>query len=411
MSSTNSFKPRMRGHAAQSKFSDAAKAAKAASTRTNFKRPEGAFDRLVLGDKPIWLRLHPDQLYAQMLYDRALKQLIETGTEDYPARPWFESASHFVVARKRSFQCSAGAARDQACRGCSIRAMFYDKLREQEKATSVKDEEKRKHPPIQASTRYAMSATVLEKIFELPLMKDGKVRKSRQGQDLTHFVPAPLSGVPLLKQKDMGGTFGHNFHWGFGAVHLAQLAEIDQDLWNVCANCANELMTTEVHCTECDAVIFQDANGVTGIDLRNLREQPIRCESCGHEGPGAPVLTCTGCEKPAEGSIMAFDLRLRSVKIEDKKYDLKLEDYRLPDYASLFDAPTAERIYELIMSPLDIPAIYAPDSIDSQAWSLPDDLKAIDPHYHLKKKESQPYGQEDEGDADQMSFDEGGAES
>jgi hypothetical protein len=87
-----------------------------------------------------------------------------------------------------------------------------------------------------------------------------------------------------------------------------------------------------------------------------------------------------------------------------------MEKFRIPDYVGMFDAHDAERITELVYNPLDIPGIFAPDSIDQQAYALPEELKAISPSLHLKEKTSQPYGTETdgegegEGDPDQMSF-------
>lgn len=402
--STSAFKPRMRGHMPQKRFSDQAKAAKAAASRGNYKQPDGLFDRLQLGDKPIWLRIAPEQLYQQEIYDRDQKAVVEV------VRPWFESTSHFVPSRKRSFNCSTGAHRNQPCRGCAIRADFYDRLREQEKATEVRDQEKRKNPPIQASTRYAMGVTVLEKIFHLAVTdKNGKVRKNKNGQDIMNWVPAPLSGLPLIKQKGMDGQFAHNFHWGFGTHHLAQLGDMDATLWNYCANCASELMAVGFYCTECEALVYSDENGVTEADLRSVRETEMKCPNCAHEGFTVPELTCTGCDTPEEGSILVFDLQIRAVPIDDKKTNLSMEKFRMPDYIGLFDADTAERVTELVYNPLDIAAIYAPDSVDRQAFSLPDELKAISPSYHLEEKTSQPYGEgdgtADDGDADQVNFD------
>ncbi len=399
----STFQPRMRGHVPQKRFADQAKAAKAASQRSNFKRPDGLFDRLQLGEKPIWMRLSPEQLYTQEVYDRELKEVVEV------TRPWFESTSHFVPSRKRSFNCSTGPRRESPCRGCGIRADFYDRVRETEQSTQVRDQEKRKNPPVQASTRFAMAATVIEKIFHLPLTdKNGKPRKTRQGQDIMNYVPAPLSGLPLLKQKAMEGEFGHNYHWGFGTHHLAQLGDIDASLWNFCANCASELMAVAFNCVECNNIVYADENGVVGSDLRSVRETTMKCPHCNHEDFAAPVLSCTGCTDAAEGSILVFDLQLRAVPIDNKKSDIKMEKFRLPDYISLFDPAEAERITELVYNPLDIPAIYAPDSIDQQAFCLPDELKSVSPSYHLKEKTSQPYGSDsnDDGDADQVNFDE-----
>lgn len=395
---SNTFQPRMRGHIPQKRFADQAKAAKAASTRQQYKQPDGLYDRLKLGDKPIWIRISPEQLYTQEVYDRQEKKVIEV------TNPWYESVTHFVPSRKRSMICSAGAHRDQPCRGCSIRTDFYNRVRAQEQSTQVRDKDKRKDPPVQAATRYTMAVTVIEKVLALPQMANGKPKTNRDGATIMNNVPAPLSGLNIMKQKEQPGVFGYNFHWGFGSHHLAQLADIDQSLWNVCASCASDLMATEFHCTECQTVVYVDDNGAVGSDLRTIRESVLKCSHCQHEGYAQPLISCTGCASPAEGSLLTFDLQLRAVPLDDNKSDIKMEKYRLPDYVSMFDGETAERVTELVYNPLDILAICAPDSVDRQAFSLPDELKAISPSLHLKEKTSQPYGQEGEGDPDQMSF-------
>lgn len=407
--------PRMRGHVPQKKFADAARAARAGSNMGRFKRPDGVFDRLKLGDKPIWMRFSPDQIYAQLLYNKELKALIETGTAEWPARPWFEYTNHFIPVKKRPMICSAGAGRTQPCRGCAIRARHYANIKMREAQTSVKDEEARKNPPAQSATRYAMATTVLEKIFELPVTgQGGKPRKNKEGHDIMQFVPAPLSGLNPMKQKEMQGEFGHNFHWSFGPMHLSQLASIDTDLWNSCASCASPLVATHFNCQECQHTVYVDEGGLSGADLRAMREQSMKCPNCNTEDFLAPLLACTGCENPVEGNLLSFDLRLKLEKDmnDDKKSVVQLVQFRLPEYATLFDAATADRVFTLVYSPLDIVAICAPDSVDAQAWVLPDDLKAVDPSYHLKEKEAGTYGQEGTEpdhaveDPDQMSFDE-----
>lgn len=400
--SNTPFKPTMRGHQPQKRFADQAKAAKAATARASYaKRPDGVFDRLVLGEKPIWLRLSPEQLYRQEVYNREAKEVVEV------ERPWFEFGTHFVPSRKRSMTCSSGPRRDGHCRGCAIRAQFYDILREQEKSTQVRNEEKRKHPPVQAATRYGMAATVLEKVLHLPALdNNGKPKKSRNGDPIMNFISAPLSGLDYLQQKKAEGTMGHNFHWSFGSFHLAQLADIDQSLWNHCASCASDLMASQFTCTECSHVVYEDTNGIVGSDLRAVRETEMKCPNCQHEGLTVPTLSCMGCDTPEEGNLLAFDLQLRLVPVDDKKTDIKMEKFRLPDYITLFPAD-AERVTELVYNPLDIPAIFGPESVDMQAYSLPDDLKAIGTDYHLKEKGSKAYGTDEpetDGDPDQMTF-------
>lgn len=404
--------PKMRGQVPQRKFADSARAARA-GTGQRFKKVAGTFDRLKLGDKPIWVRFSPDQLYAQRLYDRETKNIIETGNAENPARQWFEYVSHFVPAKNRPMTCSSGADRQTPCRGCAVRARFYDNIKMREDQTSVKDEEARKNPPVQSSTRYAMAVTVLEKIFEVQVTgKGGAVRKNKDGVVITQNTPAPLSGMTPMKQKETAGEFGRNYHWSFGSMHLSQLASIDADLANSCACCGSHLVATQFTCRGCEGVVYEDPDGIAGADLRSMRETAMKCPHCTEEGFLAPLLSCTGCSTPEEGSIMAFDLRLKLEKdmTDDKKSVVQLVDFRVPDYEKLFDTGTAQRVFELVYEPLDIVAICAPDSLDSQKWCLPEDLQAVDPTYHVKKKEAAAYGSpihdEPADDPDHMSFDE-----
>lgn len=411
--------PKMRGHMPQSRFAAAARQARTGfnggPATSNFKRPNGLFDRLTLGDKPIWLRLSPDQVYAQLLYSRDTKQVIETGKPEangdilYPARPWFEYVTHFVPATKSSFTCSAGADRSQPCRGCAVRAADYDRIRAREEATGVKDAQAREKISVQSSTRYGMAVTVLETILDLPLMdKNNKPRKSKDGRDLMRSVPAPLSGYSPIQMQKMQGPFGKNYHWNFGPMHLSQLGSIDMDLWNYCASCAEPLSAQRFCCAQCGECVYDAGSPVREADLRAMREQAMRCTHCRHEGPVVPVVECA-CGNPMEGNLLTFDLRIRLEKdaTDPKKSIIHLVDHRVPDYASMYPAEAANNVYEMVYGPLDIPEIYAPENLDSQARRLPDDLRAVPPDYHLKKKVAKPYGAtetEEEEDPDQMSF-------
>ena len=409
--------PKMRGHTPQSRFATAAKQARAGfgGTNNNFKRPSGLFDRLTLGDKPLWIRLSPDQLYSQLLYNRELKSLIETGKADangeveYPARPWFEYTTHFVPATKSSFTCSAGADRSHPCLGCAVRAADYDRIKAREDATGMKDAQAREKISVQSSTRYGMAVTVLETIFELPLMdKNNKPRKSKDGRDLMRSVPAPLSGYSPVQIQKMQGAFGKNYHWNFGPMHLSQLGSIDMDLWNYCATCAEPLSAQLFSCGNCNNVVYDAGAPLQEADLRAMREQAMRCPHCRHEGLVQPVISCS-CGEPVEGNLLAFDLRIRLEKdaTDDKKSVLHLVDHRVPDYAKLYSPDVANAVYELVYAPLDIAEIYAPENLDNQARRLTDDMRAVPPDYHLKKKIAKPYGAtdaEDDEDPDQMSF-------
>lgn len=415
----------LRGHTPKQSFSDSARAARAGAGSGGYKQVNGKYDRLKLGDNPIWIRFSPDQLYAQVLWNRELKALITTGTPEHPARQWYETVSHFNKASNRPFNCSSGPARDKPCRGCAVRQSFYDlqdAKREADKAAGIEEPEsttgekrKRPEPPVQVSSKYVMSATVLEKILELPKMKGGQPQTIK-GSDkvVTEFIPGPLSGLNPVKLQGTSGEIGRNYHFGVGPQHLSQLASIDETLWNYCASCANALQAEVFSCVECGAEVFTSDSPLQGEDLGSLRREVFRCGHCQHEGRAVPLVSCTHCDNPIEGDNFAFDLRLKSVKDleDDKKSTITLVGFRVPDYEKVHGPEVGARLWELVMSPLDIPAIYAPDSVDSQKWALPPALQAVDPSYHLKKKEAVAYGssaaegKESAGiDPDQMHFD------
>jgi len=417
----------LRGHTPKQSFSDSARAARAGAGGGGFKQIEGQYDRLKLGDNPIWLRFSPDQLYAQVLWHRELKALITTGTPEHPARQWFEAVTHYCKAGNRPFNCSSGPARDKPCRGCATRKKFYDLLdakREAAKAAGEEEEtevteagtkRKRPEPPVQISSKFVMSVTVLEKILELPKMKGGQPQMAKDsGKAITEFIPGPLAGLSPVKLQGAQGEIGRNYHFGVGPQHLSQLGAIDETLWNYCASCAHELQASTFVCAQCDTEVFKHDGVFTGEDLSTMRKEVFRCGNCQYEGKAIPIVECTHCENPVEGSNFAFDLRLKSVKDpeDDKKSTIQLVGIRLPDYEKHYGPVAGERLWGLVMTPLDIPAIYAPDSVDRQKWALPADLQAIDPSYHLAKKEAVAYGSDaangkaaEAADPDQMMFD------
>ena len=273
----------------------------------------------------------------------------------------------------------------------------------------MKDAQAREKISVQSSTRYGMAVTVLETIFELPLMdKNNKPRKSKDGRDLMRSVPAPLSGYSPVQIQKMQGAFGKNYHWNFGPMHLSQLGSIDMDLWNYCATCAEPLSAQHFSCGSCGNVVYDAGAPLQEADLRAMREQAMRCPHCGHEGLVQPVISCT-CGEPVEGNLLTFDLRIRLERdaTDDKKSVLHLVDHRVPDYSKLYSADVANAVYELVYAPLDIAEIYAPESLDNQARRLTDDMRAVPPDHHLKKKIAKPYGAadaEDNEDPDQMPF-------
>ncbi len=367
-------------------FGDAGRKA-ASANRSERRGPVvGEYDSWwPLLDKALWVALCPTQAWSYDLYNR------ETGTVDtFENQYWYASVEHRVQMGKGQFAprftCSAGAHKDKPCWGCGVRRVFYERIDQEAERTGVR---RKGESPISAMTQFSMSMVLLEDITKVPVMKDGKIRTDRGGKPIYRDVPlATLELKDQKKARSEGNVvFGKSVHWSTGVKGINELLALDEQLGCACANCAEDLTAVNFGCPECgDHVqIAQDPDEpLRGEDLLTAKREDYSCPTCGYTGRFTPLYDCTKCGEPEEGGLVHFGLRLKNVEVGEKQRVLTLAEYR-PIGSFVEKHPNIE---EMLMSPLNIPEIFRPTSIQYQLKLVPERMRGdgVTPDARRKEK-------------------------
>lgn len=315
-----------------------------------------------------WIAICPMQSWDYEAYDRETRQVLK-----FMAQYWFGYEEHRVAINKRRFTCSAGANKDKPCWGHGVINSHWARVRIQEEETGVKSDKK---PAISTMQQFAMSIVVLENIAKVPVKnKDGTPRLSKTGKPIVNDVPLCLlekAEADALKKKGVT-TFGLSAHWSNGVTGLKELQAFDRELQNKCSNCAGDLKALVMACPECllEVQVAEDPNEpLGGEDLLQAREAEYECE-CGFKGCLLPALLCSTCESPESGKLVDFALRVRTEKVSDTSRVLKLVEVKpLLHFVTKYPA-----LEDMLMKPLDIPAIFAPEPLASQLYLIPENLR------------------------------------
>jgi hypothetical protein len=213
------------------------------------------------------------------------------------------------------------------------------------------------------------------------LDKQGKPRMTRAGQPITQWVPATSLGKAA---EGLPSKLGHPLHWSMGPEHLQMLADFDNNLRVVSATTGTPLVAVGLRCGSCESVLGEYPGGVRGEDLLALRQEVVGCPACGEHAPGLP----TYIANEPEGSITAVNLRVKATKIGDRKTVLGLTETSIRTQA----------LDEFLPTMLDIPAIFAPSTLDTQTFMLGDMAKTINPndaiHAEAYSNTEEPEGEE-----------------
>jgi hypothetical protein len=373
------------------------------STKT---RPQGEFDRFYPREEPCWINISPYSTYTYEVYDKEVREVVEVTTT------WYEWKKHYVPRnrgkidkygkrKQMDFNCSAGSRKDRPCWGCAVRDNHFERMRAIEESKGYRPDEK---PPVGWSSQFSLAITVMETIYAIPLRdKDGRARKSRAGDSLYRYMPAPF--IEPEDGEKLGETyFGHRMHWTMGSEHLDMLLGFDEEMKNYCGNCADHMVATHTICPSCETT-YALKEPLTGVALLKGRAKPRSCTACGEKQPHVMKYECPGCGEPKEGSLTGFDIRIYKEPLGENKSVLKVAAVRVPGSA---DAKVNARIQELIEHPLDLQSIFAPASLDNQKYILGDELtKGLTPAPKRKdtdEAETEGYVADDHEEGEGISY-------
>lgn len=355
------------------------------------KRVDGQYDRLRLQDAAVWVRIHPNQEYTQVIYDRDEQAVIEA------TNLWYRTESHWVQAlnggRGMVVPCTREPGEsldDSECDLCRLNGIYWNWVRATEDITGVRPKQ---GSPAGNSSRDTISLVVVEDIYGVPLRESsGAIRKGRTGRPIVNEEPAPF--VPRDERKNLKG-FGKKMYLDLSMTHRNQLLEINDRMRCHCAKCAGELMLLAISCEECGEVIqdYSEDPVVEWTEIREITNSERTCSSCRHSGIVAPIHACMedDCDGDTPGSILDFELRLRLQQDAEKRTSLVLERHRVPTE----DA----RIEKLLETPLDIEAIKEGRPLDDRSKSkiqeLISDWEARLSELEEGRGHARAYGQDD----------------
>lgn len=328
----------------------------------------------------MWMRI-PQQLWKYQIWE--VDENGEGRVIDVE-EAWYEYINHFIASIRRSFICSAGVKRDQPCFADAIRNNFFDEKRRIEAEIGVKEE---KWAPVSASKRFVFAVTCLEKILAIPKRdKNGKVRKTRDGSKIIYeHTPQPIAEIDKHMKTPKAKT-GHNYHWSMGSEHFQQLADYDLELKNKDALTGDDLICIGLACEECEDIIHNFEDALTGEDITEWRIKEAGCPHCNHNGIQIPLLKHLENAEFKQGSITDFDIRVKAIDIGNDKTAIKIVDIRMPEYEE-------EELITLINHPLNLLDIFGPTDVGFQQRTLGDLAKGVNPRDGILAK---PYSKDDD---------------
>jgi len=142
------------------------------------------------------------------------------------------------------------------------------------------------------------------------------------------------------------------------AFEVAELKVQDR-----CA-CGGMISIVSASCAHCaDILLNTSTTSLSPGEVRKFLSSRQMCSSCGRTGVPKRNLACSKCAKPTPLSITDVDLLVTGYKKDPSK---KYLHYRV-DVARL--GPLSDKYDEELRQPLDLPSIYAPDSI-SRIYSV-----------------------------------------
>lgn len=341
------------------------------------KIPDGKFDQWWPKSTAIWIHISPFQEYTYEIYDRGSGEVVEVTTT------WYEYVQHrnWSLGKgkwPKEFICSAGAHNDQSCLGHAARKAHFMRLDAIKEEKGYRPDEK---SPIGVSSQFGLGITIMETIYSVPKMKNGKVHKNKAGQPIYNFIPEPEAGDVLDSGISYPSQFGKRFHWSLSRTHLDWLLLEDMRLRGRCGNCAGELYAMGIVCPDCETEMTFD-RAITGEDLLQMRQRRHKCSTCNYQDPPREAddefyqttwvfhYDCADCGMAKEGGLTRFDLRLKKKKAGNSNV-LDIVEIRLPS--------NDEEVQQLIQNPLNLMEIFAPDDLGFQKKVLRELAEGLDP--------------------------------
>lgn len=272
---------------------------------------------------------------------------------------WFPFVDHYHGTIGRGAICSAGPLHNwknlrEPCHGCDI---FW-----------AQRENGQKKGPMGKREMYAMTVMHFAPYARVERMdKQGQVRRNQSGEPFMDWVRVQPHERALFQGREMREW--NLMHWSVGWGHWSVLFDYAKDIGRSCKACgAKDSIVSIAHiCKQCgDAVIDMETTQLPPKQIDELTINPCRCPHCGHEDYLSEVLHCENCGNGERADLFDVNLQVQRLRANDgsTQTTLQIKGWSNP-------GPIDPRFAEYA-TPLDLPTIYTPDSLEHQAerWNL-----------------------------------------
>ena len=306
--------------------------------------------RLIPGDYPHeTVVLQPDAAGSQVPTIRTIKM------------PFIQYTKHYDGLLKRGAICSAGPFRDRElrkpCHGCDI---YF--------ATAARNQEGRfESSRMSKQPLYAFSLWDYGVYHNAPQVDShGAVKMSPQNKPYMQWTKCIGQGCPGCRAGNLETKQGIMRAWSLNSTQYKVLTQTDKQVGASCAACLGVNCIRSISwITGCcrDVVIDMQTTQLTMEEINKQTTSEHTCQRCRTQGLLIEQYACGYCaqrgQQGVRASLFDVDLQVMAVAGPNNAKILQVSGFGQPN--------VIPEDWKSHLKPLDLPAIYAPDSLDFQA--------------------------------------------
>ena len=220
------------------------------------------------------------------------------------------------------------------------------------------------------SDRWAFTVLVQAPFYKVPQTDaNGKTRKNpNTGDPYYEWARGSTRRNDEMASAGYECKEGHSMHWSLNFPQWRVLQEYQNEVAKHCRACGTQDSIEELAlvCKKCaaDVVIFSETS-LDEEELVTLREEEVRCGSCGHTGYLDVITRCNACDHGDPATLFDVDLKVKMVETQSTGARGGTQKI-LQIVGFLGPRPIPDVYGEELRKPLPLDKIFAPDSIDKQ---------------------------------------------
>lgn len=278
--------------------------------------------------------------------------------------PYWTYIEYFHGTKKRSCIGSEGFLGEFKGKGdpCIAADWFWWEWRQRNKNKS-------KHPnAMSRKEKYVFTVLVQAPFYKVPQRDErGEVKVNPNTKEpYYNWEQGSKKGNDELAASGYERKEGHLMHWSMTYGHWAILQDYTDNLAKSCVSCggADTIEELALTCQNCgEAVVIMSETSLDDEDLTRLRTEEVMCPQCRHTGYLEAAVECSNCSDPEPATLFDFDLRVKRTPSTNSENGNQTV---LQIIKALGPRPISDVYGEDLRTPLDLPKIFAPDTIERQ---------------------------------------------